>query len=143
MTCLLDVNVWMALAVVEHSHHTLALAWVQEDSTAELTFCRITQMALLRLLSNPRAMSAGVLSPVSAWRVLDAFAHEDRVRFASEPPGLMNAWRDASQLHHTGVNFWTDTYLAAFAQAAGFTLVTCDRGFKKYPDLNVRLLGAS
>jgi predicted nucleic acid-binding protein len=38
-------------------------------------------------------------------------------------------------------DFWTDTYLAAFAEVTGYRLVTFDQGFGKYKKLSVEILG--
>ena len=44
----------------------------------------------------------------------DTFARDSRVVFATEPLGFEKAWREQTRAHHTGVNAWTDAYLAAF-----------------------------
>jgi len=48
-----DVNVWRAAAWSRHSKHGVAKHWIDEEP-GELAFCRVSQMALLRLLTNPR-----------------------------------------------------------------------------------------
>jgi hypothetical protein len=140
MTCLPDVNVWVALAVAEHVHHRSARLWfdaIQDDS---IVFCRVTQMGFLRLLTNPRVMAADALTPSRAWRVLDAFYADSRILLAPEPPGLEPSWRALTKPRTPGANFWTDAYLAAFASAAGHTLVTFDKGFRGFDRLKLRLL---
>ena len=37
-------------------------------------------------------------------------------------------------------SLWTDAYLAAFAQAAGVSLATFDRGFSRFSGLRLQLL---
>jgi predicted nucleic acid-binding protein len=46
-----DVNVWLAAAWARHSRHRAAKNWVDTEE-GELAFCRVTQMALLRLPTN-------------------------------------------------------------------------------------------
>jgi predicted nucleic acid-binding protein len=41
-----------------------------------------------------------------------------------------------------GHNFWTDAYLAAFAEASGFTLVTFDEGFRQYKNTPLKILSS-
>jgi predicted nucleic acid-binding protein len=54
----LDVNVWLAFAVDGHPHHKAALkAW---GELKRPTFCRITQLGLLRLLCNRQVMGNDV-----------------------------------------------------------------------------------
>ena len=51
-----DVNVWIALAAEGHIHHVPAREWFAAQPDASVAFCRITQMGLLRLLTNPNVM---------------------------------------------------------------------------------------
>ena len=134
-----DVNIWVAIAADRHTHHRLAKAWF-DSTNEEIVLSRITQMGFLRLLTNPRVMGDGVLAAEHAWRLLDRLLADDRIVFAAEPPGLQVAWRVLTAKHETGPNFWTDTYLAAFANTAGLNLVTLDRGFRRYPGLRLTLL---
>ena len=141
MTYLADVNVWVALSIVEHVHEKLAKDWFtglpERDS---VLFCRVTQQGLLRLLTNPAVMKTDVRTALEAWGVYDTFAAIDCVAFAAEPPELETAWRKLARLPQTGPNFWTDAYLAAFALTAGHTIVTFDRGFRRYAGLQLALL---
>ena len=59
---LVDANVWLALAVDAHFHPATAKAWFEGQSDESCAFCRITQMALLRHLTNAKIMgTANVL----------------------------------------------------------------------------------
>jgi hypothetical protein len=49
---ILDVNIWLAAAWSRHTRHGAAKSWMDAEN-GELAFCRVTQMALLRLLTNP------------------------------------------------------------------------------------------
>jgi predicted nucleic acid-binding protein len=66
MTCFPDVNVWIALAVGEHIHNRGARKWLDtvED---DVVFCRITQMGLLRLLTNRHALGSDTFTALRAW----------------------------------------------------------------------------
>lgn len=141
MTCLPDVNVWIALLIAGHVHHKAAKSWFEESADDTVAFCRVTQMGLLRLLTNTQVMARDVLTADQAWDVLDQLEQDDHILFASEPPGIDAAWRHVAGGAKTGANFWTDAYLAAFAQTAGYTLVTFDKGFRKYKQLSPRVLG--
>lgn len=63
MNYLADVNVWIALAAAGHVHHSIALAWFEEPQTSQILFCRITQMGLLRLLTNRKVMGEKHFDP--------------------------------------------------------------------------------
>lgn len=140
MTYLPDVNVWIALAVPEHVHHGPARAWLEASADHTFAFCRITEMALLRLLTNAHVMSGAPLTPAQAWNVRDAFLVNNRIEFAAEPAGFEREWRDLTESRKTGANFWTDAYLGGFASAAGYTLVTFDAGLKQPKRARVLLL---
>ena len=130
---LLDVNVWLALSFEGHPQHKAALkAW---SHLTRPSFCRITQLGLLRLLCNPLVMGSAVLEPEMAWAVYEQLPHGSAVDFVDEPAGL-----DARLKHHTrgaraARDFWTDAYLAAFAKCAGLRLVSFDAGFTRYEEL--------
>jgi uncharacterized protein len=140
VTQLLDVNVWIAAAAQGHPHHQIVSAWM--DSQREtLAFCRITQMGLLRHLSNPAVMHRDVVTRRGAWRVFEAFMADDRVRILSEPEGLESRWMKFSARHDHSHRLWTDDYLAAFAEMAGATFVTLDTSIdKRYPSVDVLTL---
>jgi len=53
---LADANLWMALAFSDHAHHGKAKAWCDAQPDGACAFCRVTQMALLRHLTNSRIM---------------------------------------------------------------------------------------
>ena len=57
-----DVNVWIAITSDRHEHHGPASRWFSSN-VAPVYFCRVTQMALFRLLANPKIMAGDALSP--------------------------------------------------------------------------------
>src|SRR5437868_2957502 len=141
MTYLPDVNVWLALAIAEHVHYPAARQWRDSVMPHRLVFCRVAQMGLLRLLTNPRALGEDHLTSDAAWEVFDALSRDHDAAFAVEPLGFEEVWREYTSIHNTGVNSWTDAYLAAFASAYGYALVSFDRGFRRYKGFKVELLG--
>ncbi len=140
MICFPDVNVWISLIVVEHIHHRTARAWYERGEWDALIFSRVTQMGVLRLLTNAHVMGRRVVSAHGAWAVMDELRANQSIRMAAEPPGLEIVWRELLPVSQSGSNFWTDAYLAAFARTAGYTLVTFDRAFAKYKNTQVKLL---
>ena|ERR1700720_3128344 len=81
MTCLPDVNVWIALTVAEHVHHGPAKQWFESPEQEQIAFCRVTQMGFFRLLTNPRVMAGEALTPERAWNALDALCRDNRIFF--------------------------------------------------------------
>ena len=136
-----DVNIWIALAAEGHVHHVPAREWFVAQPDASVAFCRITQMGLLRLLTNSNVMEGlrglsfrlGDLRAVACRSTagLRYRVGPSRCRLApTHDPG----WRWAE--------FLTDPYLAAFAEANSYSLVTFDRGFERWPALNLTLLSS-
>jgi toxin-antitoxin system PIN domain toxin len=136
---LLDVNVWLALAFKRHTHHAPAADWFRTAS-ARCIFCRFTQASFLRLASNPSAMGAAAVTMSDAWRAYDAFIADPNVAFADEPDGIETIWRSNTQNATFSPKVWNDAYLAAFAQLAGFEVVTFDRGFTNYSSIRALIL---
>jgi toxin-antitoxin system PIN domain toxin len=134
-----DVNLWLALAFDFHSHHAAANTWY-EGSSDPCTFCRWTQQGFLRLATNPSVFKENALSCTQAWRIYDKIMSDPRITFANEPIGLDVHWRAYTQRRTFSPNVWSDAYLAAFAQAASFELVTFDKGFAQYKNVNCTIL---
>ena len=135
-----DVNVWVAASWGGHTHHLIAKQWL--DQTADtIALCRVTQMALLRLLTNQTVTGRDALTRRQAWDLMDHLMTDPRVRFLPEPEGLVPIWVTFSKRDDHAHGLWTDDYLAAFAQAANAELVTMDGGFRtRYPALRVIFL---
>jgi hypothetical protein len=139
MTYFPDVNVWVALLIDEHSNASLARHWADEAATDWMVVSRVTQMSLLRLLTNPHVLGRDALSGAEAWRWFDELLRRPNVRFVKEPDGVEEIWRTLTW-GAMKANAWTDAYLAAFARTTGFTLVTFDRGFSRFRDIPLRIL---
>jgi|SRR6266545_2943018 len=137
--CLPDVNLWIAAASDRHEHHAVARQWFDSVS-GPVCFCRLTQMAFLRLLTNPKVMSEDILSPAEAIAVYRQLFSDERVRFEAEPLNLEDAWVSLMSMHSARGSTWTDAYLAAFAMEAKFHLISLDRGMRRWPGLALELL---
>jgi uncharacterized protein len=137
---LVDVGVWLAAVWGRHVHQPIATNWIGKE-TDEIAFCRVTQMGLLRLLSNPAIMGEDVINRSQAWRIYDELLADERVVWAEEPAELDAVWRAISARDDKSHKLWTDDYLAAFAQASEATLVTLDHNVgARYPSVRVQLL---
>jgi predicted nucleic acid-binding protein len=87
----------------------------------------VTQMGLLRLLTNKSVMGADVLSSREAWRTYRTILSDERIQYAPEPFSLEPEWRRMTAQDRPMPKIWTDAYLAAFARTGGMQLVTLDR----------------
>jgi toxin-antitoxin system PIN domain toxin len=137
---LVDVGVWLAAIWARHAHHEVAAHWFDEQSE-ELLLCRLTQLGILRLVSNPTIMGDDVVSRTEAWRVVDQLRSDERVVWADEPPQLDGIFRALSARADTSHQLWTDDYLAAFAQAIDARLASLDTRLRvRYPSVRVEQL---
>lgn len=137
MPDLLDSSVWLPLSAPDHVHYSRARRYWDDEAYEELAFCRVTALALLRHLTNPRILGDAVLDGGSAWRAVETWLAVPRVRVLQEPAGLDELLREwAAQLDIRGGN-WTDAYLAAFAMASGCRLVAFDSDFSRYPGVDL------
>ena len=136
-----DVNVWLALTHRRHIHHRIASDWFQErDET--MYFCRFTQLAFLRLLTTEQVMGIDVRNQHAAWQAYHRWFADERIEFHREPesPEFEKLFQELSSKGRPSPKLWADAYLAAFARAAGLTLVTFDRGFEVIPSVRAIIL---
>ncbi len=141
-TSLLDANVWLALAVGDHFHHAAAKEWFDNQSESSCAFCRVTQMAFLRHLTNSRIIGqTNVRSQAAAWLDYEALSNDPRIVYLEEPTGAGAQFKQRTQSPHPSHAGWTDAYLAAFAKTLGLGIVTFDADFSNMPDLKVTTLG--
>lgn len=134
------MGVWLAAVWGRHGHFSVASDWLNRQAD-ELVLCRVTQMGLLRLLSNPAIMGDDAVDRSQAWRLFDRLWSDERVVWADEPDGLDAVWRAISARDDKSPKLWTDDYLAAFAQAGDLTLATLDHKLPaRYPSVRVESL---
>jgi hypothetical protein len=84
------------------------------------------------------------LTNEEAWVVYLAFLNDGRIDFLGhEPAGLEGYWREYAVRQTSSPKLWPDAYLAAFARAGGYRLVTTDTAFRQFSGLDLLLLGDS
>jgi toxin-antitoxin system PIN domain toxin len=135
-----DVNVWLALTFEAHGHHRVAARWFSRGAEQGCAFCRVTQQGFLRLATTPAAFGADAVSCQEAWDLYDRFLADSRISFQPEPAACEEPWRRFSSRRSYSPRVWTDSYLAAFAQAAGLELVSFDGGMRDYAGLRPLIL---
>lgn len=140
MIFLPDVNLWLALAFESHTHHSAAKGWFDGLTGDACVFCRMTQQGFLRLATNAKAFGDEAVTLAEAWGIYDAFMADQRIYFGLEPSGIEPFWRDYTFRRTFSPKVWNDGYLAAFARAAGYHLVTFDQGFSQFADLDGAVL---
>jgi predicted nucleic acid-binding protein len=71
-----------------------------------------------------------------------AFLAEAGIGWAEEPRGLESSWKKLGGTSQASPKLWMDAYLAAFAIAGGYQLVTTDKGFKQFKGLDLLVLSS-
>jgi len=140
-TCLVDVNVWLAILRPEHPHHVPARAWYRVLPPNHAGLCRFVQLSVIRLLGNKTVMGHAAKSAAAAWEVVLELMEDERVELVHEPPGLDSILPTLLRYRTPTPSLINDAYLAAFAIASGRRLATLDRGFEQFPGLELEILG--
>lgn len=134
------------MALSHHVHHPVARDWLEAESALDsIAFCRATQQTLLRLLTNAAVLAPYGNPPLTnreAWAIYAAFLADDRITWADEPDGLESRWRKWAVRDTASPKLWMDSYLAAFAGAEGYTMVTTDAVFGQFLGLDSLILAA-
>ena len=136
MPDLLDASVWLPLSVPDHVHYARARHYWEVEAAERVVFCRITALALLRHLSNPRVLGAAAVSGDVAWNALERWLALPETALLAEPPGMDHLLADWCTKLPFRAGDWTDAYLAAFARAADCRLVAFDGDFYRYPGVS-------
>jgi toxin-antitoxin system PIN domain toxin len=132
-----DINVWLAFSVADHAHHQRARRYWYEESGDQIAFCRVTGLGFLRLMTNASAMGGHPLTVPQAWQAYGDFRRLPEVLLAAEPDdceGWLEHWALGSR---PAPRQWTDAYLAAFAKAGEFRLVSFDGDFRHFGGLDL------
>lgn len=124
---LLDANLLIALAWPQHVHHGLAHAWFARHGAKRWATCPLTQLAFVRISSNPKIIDAAV-APTEAAAMLARIVSLAGHKFwpCDLPVAGLPAYESLTLHGHRQV---TDAYLLALARHHGGRVATLDRGF--------------
>jgi len=121
-----DLNVWLALACPDHSHHRQALHYWEQQAAEQVLFCTVTALGLVRLVCQPKLMGAAVKTAAEASALLEAFCQQPGVSIAMPEQGGWDVFNQLLRIY---------AYLAAVAIANGWRLVSFDRDFERFKGL--------
>lgn len=133
-----DVNILLALVAQRHAHHERCKCWWRSrDHSSPLLICREVQIALLRLLATEAVMAKETLTLPRAWALYAALLKCGGFRTVREPRGIDVAWERVCRPYKRSPKVVMNAYLAAFAMAGGYTLVTLDTAFRNFDGLSL------
>ncbi len=127
---LLDANLLIALTQAAHVHHGEAHGWFGAQPHRRWASCAITQLAFLRLTSNPKVTGCET-TPAEALQALAAMVGNEAHEYwseAPEPAGLATLQHPALVGHRQV----TDAYLLGLAVERRQRLATLDRGLLSF-----------
>jgi toxin-antitoxin system PIN domain toxin len=125
---LLDVNVLLALVWPRHESHDAAHAWFSKSGHKAWATSPLTQLGVLRLLTNP-AVTQGAVSAAAALEAVDEATRHEGHEFWPLDRHMTIGLRDlAARLQ--GHRHWTDAVLLWQATERDGVLVTFDSGVK-------------
>jgi toxin-antitoxin system PIN domain toxin len=120
---LLDVNVLVALFVLEHQHHELALSWFEANAATDgWATCAVTELGVIRVCAQ---LQGGDWSPeITSDRLLLLTASSREYVWWADAvsPAVLPEVRSAAKAKHV-----TDRYLLGLSRRNGGQLVTFDR----------------
>jgi toxin-antitoxin system PIN domain toxin len=122
---LLDVNVLIAMAWPTHTAHEKVQEWLSRQARAGWATCPLTQIAFVRILSNP-AFSPNALTPADALTLLKANLEHPAHRFWEDDLSFAEALEPLTA-RLSGHQQVSDAYLLGLAIYKKGKLATMDR----------------
>ena len=132
-----DLNVWLALASPTHQHHSIAVAYWEEQASQQVLFCTVTALGLVRLVMQPKVMGDAVLTAADASALLDQFVQQPGVSHAQPSSEGWDVFHGFMRQADLSPRLCTDAHLAALAITNQWRLVSFDRDFHLFPGLNL------
>jgi uncharacterized protein len=123
---LADVNVLLALLWPLHVHHAAAQAWFAAQGHRGWATNSITQLGVLRLLTNPAITKDAVHASGALAALTDATQHPGHEFWPLDQPPTTTLPSSTTAL--TGHSQWTDALLLRHAVERNGKLVTFDGG---------------
>ena len=135
---LVDVNVLIYAINADSPHHRKARRWL-EAALSGVELIALTWpvlLAFLRLTTRPGIMEKP-LEPEAAIAFVDAWTAQPNVEIAVPGESHWAVLKTLVAAAGTAGNLTTDAHLAAMALEGGWTLVSTDHDFRRFPALAV------
>lgn len=136
-----DVNLWVYAFRQDSPYHIDSKKILQEGLTGRSQFLFFSQIAssFLRLVTNPKIF----VEPShldEAWAFVDVLKDLPNARFAEVDEMTFGIFKHLSLVHTVKGNEVPDILLAALAIRYDAVLVTADRGFSRFRELQLQLI---
>jgi len=137
-TCLLDVNVLLAIAWPHHTHHGIVHQWWQSAGITKWATSVQTQLGFIRVSCNAKFAPIPATPPQALELLQKMILRRDHEFWPEAHGGVADAEvsaRLSASLSHGHI---TDAYLAALACHHGGQLATFDRSLvARHPDVAI------
>jgi toxin-antitoxin system PIN domain toxin len=130
---IVDVNVLVALARLDHPDHARARQWWQERSDAgeTITTPDLVWVGVVRILTHPRAFEEPS-TVASAFGFMHSVTAQRAYLPLRAAPDVMADFEVLCTESGAGGNLATDAYIAAVARRFGARVATFDRDFRRF-----------
>jgi toxin-antitoxin system PIN domain toxin len=127
---LLDANLLIALTHAAHVHHAEAHRWFAARTKRRWASCALTQLAFLRLTSNPKVVGEQI-SPAEAMQALATMTAQPQHEYWPDAPApeQMTTLNSPALVGHRQIS---DAYLLGLAAHKRQRLATLDRGLLSF-----------
>ena len=119
----------------EHSNHLSAIEYWRESAAERQIFTSITRLGFVRVSSISLDFLSGQDAVRAATQMYDSWIKDPNVHFENEPGAIWGIFADFVTGGYVLSKTSTDAYLAAFAIAGGYRLVSFDQDFSRFPGL--------
>lgn len=89
---LLDANLLIALTHSAHIHHAEAHTWFAAQPKRRWATCALTQLAFVRLTSNPKVVGSEI-APAESMRALDTMTEQPTHEYWADAPEPLHSPR--------------------------------------------------
>lgn len=124
-----DVNVLLALLWPRHEAHAAAQRWFETQGSRAWATSPLTELGVLRLLTNPLITQGAVTSSAALSVVTEFTTHKGHEFWPLERKTMLGISAFVGRIR--GYRQWTDAALLAQAAARDGVLVTFDSGLKE------------
>ena len=128
------------MAWPEHSHHQHAVRYWEQQAAAQVLFCTVTALGLVRLVCQPKLMGTTVKNAAEASALLVALCQQPGVQLAAPEHVGWEVFHQLLRRAELPARLCTDAHLAALAITNGWRLGSFDRDFERFEGLERLLL---
>jgi len=133
---LLDVNVWIALALPDHVYHHRAQSYWSDESLENIAFCSLTLTGFLRVSTHYPTPFGPPFTASESWEAFHLFIDLPEVIFLDQPNYFLRDLARFTNRQEFPKTMWPDACLAAWAVGHEARLVSFDADFHQFPGLN-------